>query len=144
MEDGNTYRLTGWASWGISIYAGMVLICSLAFFLYEQMTNGPLMNLAAVLVGGSVLLTVAAALSASKIRITVTDEGIERINGAGRHLALTWDSIERLERTGTSQWNERHVLCSPQGRIVFDRTWERWEELRQEIQRRAYHADRLW
>ena len=83
----------------------MVMVCSLAFYLYEQMTNGPRMNLAAVLVGGSVLLTAAAALSALKIRITVTDDGIERINGAGRRLSLTWDSIERLERTGTSQWN---------------------------------------
>ena len=144
MEDANTYRLTGWASWGISIYAGMVLICSLAFYLYQQMTNGPHTNLATVLVGGSVLLTAAAALSAAKICITVSDEGIERISGAGRRLTLAWDDIERLERTGTSQWNERHVLCSPKGKIVFDRTWDRWEELRQEIQRRAYRADRLW
>ena len=144
MEQSNIYRLTGWAAWGISVYAGMVLVGSLAFYVLEQISAGPRIGLAAILVGGSVLLTAAAALSASKIHITITDEGIQRVNGAGHRLMLPWDSIERLDRTGTSQWNERHVLYAPQGKIFFDRTWERWEELRHEIQRRAYRADRLW
>lgn len=143
MED-NKFRLTGWASWGITIYAGTAFVASAVYFLYVLATDSPYLNVAAVIVGVAVLLTAAAALSAAQICITIDDVGIQRVDGAGRTLLLPWESITRLERKGTSQWDEKHILRSAHGTIVFDRTWERWEELKQEIQRRAYKAERVW
>ncbi len=144
LENGKTYRLTGWASWGITVYAGTVLLSSVVYYALQLATNGPHVNSGAIAVGASVLLTAAAAMSASQIRITIDDVGIQRVDGAGRALLLPWESISRLERVGQSQWNERYVLRSAHGTITFDRSWEDWEDLKQEVQKRAYRADRVW